>query len=136
MTTPNSEEQAAQVTAAATAQPPKATTKANTAPRKPRVAPSKGKASKKTTSTKKGAKAPKKAKSAKAEGVREGTKTEKVLELLKRPGGATMRELIKVTGWLPHSVRGFLSGTIGKKMRLAVASVKGEDGERTYSIAK
>ena len=136
MTTPNSEEQAAQVTAAATAQPPKATIKANTAPRKPRVAPSKGKASKKTTSTKKGAKAPKKAKSAKAEGVREGSKTEKVLELLKRPGGATMRELIKVTGWLPHSVRGFLSGTIGKKMRLAVASVKGEDGERTYSIAK
>jgi len=134
MTTPNSEEQGAQVTAAATAQPPKATTKANTAPRKPRVAPSKGKASKKTTSPKKVAKAPKKATSAKAEGVREGTKTEKVLELLKRPGGTTMKELMKATGWLPHSVRGFLSGTIGKKMGRKVESTKGEDGNRTYSV--
>jgi len=34
----------------------------------------------------------------------------------------------------PHSVRGFLSGTIGKKMGLTVISTKGEDGERSYSI--
>jgi uncharacterized Zn-binding protein involved in type VI secretion len=32
------------------------------------------------------------------------------------------------------SVRGFLSGTVGKKMGLAVTSTKGEDGERTYSV--
>jgi hypothetical protein len=31
-------------------------------------------------------------------------------------------------------VRGFISGTVGKKMGLAVASAKGEDGERCYSI--
>jgi hypothetical protein len=31
-------------------------------------------------------------------------------------------------------LRGFISGTLGKKMGLAVASTKGEDGERTYSI--
>ena len=30
--------------------------------------------------------------------------------------------------------RGFISGTLGKKMGLTVASVKGEDGERRYSI--
>jgi Protein of unknown function (DUF3489) len=113
---------------------PKATTKPRARAQKPRVAPSKGKSGKKTTPAKKSTKAPKKAEAAKAEGVREGTKTEKVLELLKRPGGTTMRELMKVTGWLPHSVRGFLSGTIGKKMRLAVTSVKGEDGNRNYSI--
>jgi hypothetical protein len=87
-----------------------------------------------TTSAKKGAKAPKKAQSVKAEAVREGTKTEKVLDLLKRPGGTTMKELMKVTGWLPHSVRGFLSGTIGKKMGRKVESTKGEDGNRTYSV--
>ena len=42
--------------------------------------------------------------------------------------------MIKATGWQPHSVRGFLSGTVGKKLGLAVVSTKGEDGERTYSI--
>jgi len=41
---------------------------------------------------------------------------------------------MKATGWQAHSVRGFLSGTIRKKMGLAVASLKGEDGERTYSL--
>jgi Protein of unknown function (DUF3489) len=134
MTTLNTEEQAAQAQATATAQEPKATTKGYVAPQKPRVAPSKGKSGKKTTPAKKGAKAPKKATSAKAEGVREGSKTEKVLELFKRPGGATLKELMKVTGWQPHSVCGFISGTLRKKMGLAVTSTKGEDGERTYSV--
>jgi len=41
---------------------------------------------------------------------------------------------MKATDWQAHSVRGFLSGTIGKKMGLKVASTKTEDGERTYSI--
>ena len=135
MTTSATEAQeTAQAAATATVQEPKATTKANVAPRKPRVAPSKGKSGKKATPAKKNAKAPKNTKSAKADGPREGSKTEKVLELLKRPGGTTMKELMKATGWLPHSVRGFLSGTIGKKMGRKVESTKGEDGERTYSI--
>jgi hypothetical protein len=54
--------------------------------------------------------------------------------LLKRPGGATAKELLKATSWQPHSLRGFLSGTVGKKMGLAVTSTKAEDGERSYSI--
>jgi hypothetical protein len=41
---------------------------------------------------------------------------------------------MKATGWQPHSIRGFLSGTVSKKMGLAVTSTKGEDGERTYSV--
>jgi len=45
-----------------------------------------------------------------------------------------MKELMKATGWQPHSVRGFISGTVGKKMGLTVESAKGEDGERSYSI--
>ncbi len=133
MTTSTTENQESSQ-ATALASEPKATTKANAAPRKPRVVPSKPKSSKKTTSAKKGAKAPKKAKSAKAEGVREGSKTAKVLGLLKRPGGATMKELMKATGWQPHSVRGFLSGTLGKKMGLKVESTKSREGERSYSV--
>ena len=41
---------------------------------------------------------------------------------------------IAKTGWQAHSVRGFISGTLGKKLGLAVESAKGEDGERTYSV--
>src|SRR5579862_441594 len=127
MTTLTTEEQTAKAASGAT-QEPKATTKANAAPRKPRVAPSKGKSGKKTTPAKKAAKAPKQAKAAKAEGVREGSKTAKVLDLVKRPGGATTKELLKATGWQPHSLRAFVSATLGKKMKLAITSTKAEDG--------
>src|SRR5712692_5090552 len=83
-----------------------------------------------TAKPKKAAKAPKKTTRtpAKTEGVRLGSKTAKVLDLLKRPHGATLKELIKATGWQPHSLRGFLSGTVGKKLRLTVKSTKGENG--------
>jgi hypothetical protein len=69
-----------------------------------------------------------------AASAREGSKTAKILDLLKRPGGVTAKELMETTGWQPHSVRGFLSGTVGKKMGLAVNSTKGEDAERSYSV--
>jgi hypothetical protein len=65
---------------------------------------------------------------------REGSKTAAVLELLKRSEGASMKELLKATGWQPHSVRGFLSGAIRKKMAIEVTSTKGDDGQRTYSV--
>lgn len=67
-------------------------------------------------------------------GARSGSKTAKILDLLRRPGGATARELLKATNWQPHSLRGFLSGTVGKKMGLALASTKGEDGGRVHSL--
>jgi hypothetical protein len=95
------------------------------APQLAEVAPAETPADQKTTRAKK---APK------ANGVREGSKTAIVLDLLKRAGGVTSKELMQATGWQPHSVRGFLSGTVGKKMGLHVACTKGENGERSYSI--
>jgi Flp pilus assembly protein TadG len=109
------------------------TKKATVRAQKLRGASAKGKSGKKATATKKSPKAPKVATRSRS-GVREGSKTAKILDLLKRPGGATLRELMKATGWQPHSVRGFLSGTVGKKMGLTVASEKREDGERSYSV--
>jgi len=131
-------------------------TAANVAAQSAHVAPARG-SSKKGATTKKGA--PKGQKSAKGGkpkaaaakpkktapakkaakpkdgGPREGTKTAKVLDLLKRPSGATLKEIMKATGgWQPHSVRGFISGTLRKKLGLTVLSTKGEDGERCYSV--
>jgi hypothetical protein len=42
--------------------------------------------------------------------------------------------LLRLSAGQPHSVRGFLSGTVGKKMGLKVVSAKAESGERSYSI--
>ena len=124
-----STEETATPKATATGAKPKASKKVPVAPRRAPVAPKKAKAGKKTNPSKKlfrGA--------TKAKGSREGSKTSQILGLLKRPGGVSSKELMEVTSWQPHSVRGFLSGTIGKKMGLKVVSTKGEDGERTYSI--
>lgn len=64
-----------------------------------------------------------------------GTKTDKILDLLKRPGGVTLTELAKATGWKPNSVRGFLSGAVGKKMGMPVESFKSNDGDRSYRLS-
>jgi hypothetical protein len=64
-----------------------------------------------------------------------GTKSEIVLALLRQPGGASLQALMAATGWQAHSVRGFISGQISKKMRLKIKSFKRErDGQRVYSI--
>jgi hypothetical protein len=64
----------------------------------------------------------------------QGGKTSRILELLKRPGGVTLKELMKTTAWQAHSVRGFISGTVGKKMGKSVESTRREDGERVYRL--
>ena len=121
--------EAMELALAPAAEAPKATQKATAAKRARTVAPKKAKASTKAKAAKK---APKGAK--KAAGARDGSKARTILDMLKRKDGTTLKELMKETGWQAHSVRGFLSGTVGKKMGLAVTSTKGEDGERTYSV--
>ena len=110
-------------------------TNANIAPRKPRVATAKARFTKKIASARRRVKSQKGGKSAKrAAPRRKSSKSAKILELLKRSGGATLQELMKATGWQAHSVRGFLSGTVGKKMGLTVNSSKAEGEERRYSV--
>ena len=69
-----------------------------------------------------------------AKRVREGSKTAIILDLIRRPKGATLEELMAAAGWQAHSVRGFLSAVVGKKMGLKLESTKGEDGKRKYQI--
>ncbi len=61
------------------------------------------------------------------------TKASRVIALLSRPAGATLKEIMAETAWQAHSVRGFISGQLTKKMGLKVKSFK-RDGERVYRI--
>ena len=67
-------------------------------------------------------------------GPRPASKTARILALLKRPQGVGLKELLKATGWQPHSIRGFLSGTVVGRMGLKVSSTKSESGERRYAV--
>jgi len=61
------------------------------------------------------------------------SKATRVIALLRRPQGATLQAIMKATGWQTHSVRGFISGQLKKKLGLKVRSAKRE-GKRVYSI--
>jgi hypothetical protein len=114
--------------ATAAAEKLEAPKKAQTGARQPRVPPTQAKSAKKATPAKKGAKARQK-----PAGARQGSKTAKVVDLLKRSGGATLKEIMRATGWQAHSVRGFISGHLGKNMGLSVRSCR-RDGERVYAL--
>jgi hypothetical protein len=62
------------------------------------------------------------------------TKTSIVLKKLNAPKGATIEILMEATGWQAHSMRGFLSAVIRKKLGLNLISEIGKDGIRRYRI--
>jgi len=94
------------------------------APQAAPVAPKKAKAAKKAT-----------AKDA-APTTRDGSKKAIVLDMLKRPEGATLADIMSATAWQAHSVRGFISGSLGKKMGLKIESAKRDDGQRAYKLGQ
>lgn len=61
------------------------------------------------------------------------SKLDRVIAALRAPKGATIPDLMRLTGWQAHSVRGALSGALKKKRGFAIASKK-TDGERVYRI--
>ena len=65
---------------------------------------------------------------------RPGTKQSLLIELLNRNGGATIAEAVAAIGWQAHSIRGAISGTLKKKLGLAIASEADEDRGRVYRI--
>ena len=128
------------------------TTEAAVAARGAQVAPEKATETQPATATKDAPKAKKGAKKAATKKVlaktaakaatekvsakgRANSKKMAVLDLLRRKDGATLGEIAKATGWKNHSIRGFISGTVGKRMGLKVESTRNEAGDRTYKIA-
>ena len=62
------------------------------------------------------------------------TKQERVLTLLSRTDGASIEEMMQATDWQQHSVRGFLAGTVKRKLGFLLTSLKLDDGVRRYRI--
>ena len=67
---------------------------------------------------------------------RPDSKKAAVIELLRQPKGATLKQIMEATGWQAHSVRGFISAALVKKAGLTVTSMKRGDGERVYHISR
>ncbi len=64
------------------------------------------------------------------------SKSDLVLRALRRKSGVSLDELCKLTGWQAHSVRGFLSGTVRKKLGYEVIRHQDGKGVTRYSIGK
>ena len=66
---------------------------------------------------------------------RENSKQAQVIALLKRPEGATIKQICEATGWQQHTVRGAFAGSFKKKLGLVITSNKDDNSERVYRIA-
>lgn len=65
---------------------------------------------------------------------REGTKQAQLIDMLRRPEGATISEIVAATGWQAHTVRGAMAGALKKKLGLEVTSEKAEVRGRVYKL--
>ena len=65
---------------------------------------------------------------------RAGTKQAQIITLLQRPEGAAIAEIVGETGWMPHTVRGMISGALKKKLGLPVTSEKVDGRGTVYKI--
>ena len=64
------------------------------------------------------------------------SKQSQLIAMLRQPDGATIVEIAKALGWLPHTVRGAIAGALKKKLGLKVESEKVDDRGRVYRLAE
>ena len=85
---------------------------------------------------KKPAKTVTKTRRAKAAPTKSESKQNMVLAMLRRANGTSITEIMTVTDWQAHSVRGFFAGALKKRLKINVVSEKDADtGERRYFVA-
>jgi hypothetical protein len=66
--------------------------------------------------------------------IREGTKQALVIEMLRRPEGASIAEIVEATNWASHTTRGFFAGALKMKLGLTIDSEKDEVRGRVYKL--
>jgi hypothetical protein len=103
---------------------PGSTTKANGARKRAKARPARGRGKKARTT----------ARATREPGVagepsekptpRAGTKQAKMIEMLKRPKGATVEQIAAATGWQHHTIRGAISGALKKKLGLTIEATR------------
>lgn len=64
------------------------------------------------------------------------SKQSQIIDLLKKKTGTTIEEMMVLTGWQAHTVRGIISGALKKRLGLNVVSIAGASGTRTYRITE
>jgi hypothetical protein len=64
------------------------------------------------------------------------TKQQIMIDMLSRPEGATIEELVEATSWLSHTCRGAMSGALKKKLGLTITSEKEDQRGRVYRLEK
>jgi hypothetical protein len=69
------------------------------------------------------------------QGVR-STKQARMIEMLKRPEGATVEQIAEAMGWARHTVRGAMAGALKKKLGLTITSEKVDGSSRVYRVAE
>ena len=62
------------------------------------------------------------------------TKQQIMIDLLRRPEGANIEEIIAATQWQSHTVRGAMSGALKKKLGLQITTDKVDGRGRVYRI--
>jgi hypothetical protein len=65
---------------------------------------------------------------------RSGTKQARMIELMRRPQGASIDEIVAETNWLPHTVRGTMTNALKKRLGLTLTSEKADGEPRRYRI--
>jgi len=66
--------------------------------------------------------------------IRAGTKQAAIIALIQRPQGASISEIVEVTGWAAHSARGMISGGLKKKLGLPIISEKVDQRGTVYKF--
>jgi Protein of unknown function (DUF3489) len=67
---------------------------------------------------------------------RAGTKQAQMIEMLRRPEGATVEQIAAATGWQHHTIRGAISGALKKKLGLTVEAARTREVGPNKSGAK
>jgi hypothetical protein len=67
--------------------------------------------------------------------VRKESKLEAVIQLISRPEGATIEDMVAATGWQKHTIRSALSHALAKKRGYEIVSDKPKGEQRIYKIA-